>query len=397
MDSNVTIDYETLVADYMHGLTSVLRGFASGGGHEFLATWVRDEDDAQSVLGIVEAARDAGLASISICLGPGTLAKVDLAKLRELLSRQGRVSTEPQGAGLLLTVSLAGVTERTAGPLPRRRAQSAARETPSTAAPAPAQATPAPVRMHSTDGALNSIYAERLSQAAQSRAHDGALDEEQGCVLAQGAHDGVKLMAVVERSRHIVKRAAYQGGVSQVQRGLLEGLCPLLVGKPILECSDHAVIFLEFELRDHSQPRPVSGILTPENADAMFALPTALARGLLADYRRKTGFESTENHYDPPISARWRALAPEERMNRIRGAVALHPAGCGAELIGLETPRRAVVRFTGATTTDSATEQSRLMELEGHLKSTVERTLQLYAEAKDDQSKLRRLKGVNTS
>jgi hypothetical protein len=263
------------------------------------------------------------------------------------------------------------------------------------AAKSKAKAVVAPIKAYYDNGTINPLYADALRRAAQSRAFEGALKEEQGLVLAQATHKGITLTALVEPTKHTVKNIAYQGGATEVQRGLLEALCQLMVGKPILECSDHAVIFLEFELRDHSLPRPVPGIVTPENADAMFALPTGLVRALLADYRNKTGFKSTENFYDQPISEQWRVLSADERMKQVQNAISQHPDGEGVTVMQLETPKRVVVGFRDAL--DAATKQDRLMMLEDHLKRTLEPTLQLYMEPRPDANRIRRLKEGSAS
>jgi hypothetical protein len=393
MGSDVRIDYEKLATDYMRSLTTVLRGFKSGVGHEFLDTWVRDEDDTRSVLGIIEAAKDSGLPSVSIHLGPAILSKVDMVRLRELAGREGDVASENSADGIDVTVSFLGQTAQSSDiPRQRRLAQLPVEESRHLPMPVPAEVAPAVVLFDSRKGALNPVYKQALLKAAQSRAHEGELKAEDGSVMTQSAHQGVKLMAAVEPLRHIVRKAAYQGAAAPAQRGLMETLCELMTGKPILECSDHSVILLEFELRDHSMSRSVPGIMMPENADAMFALPTVLMHGILADYRRKTGFKSIENFYDQPISDSWRALSTEARMQRLREAIAQHPAGRGGELVSLETPKRVVVGFLEDI--DGATRQSCLMRLEEHLKRTLERTLQLYVEPKVDQNKLRRPKGI---
>ena len=64
MDSNFRVDYESLVTAYKESLVTVLRGFRPTA--EFLEAWVYDEDDVISILNIIEAAEDAGLAKISV-------------------------------------------------------------------------------------------------------------------------------------------------------------------------------------------------------------------------------------------------------------------------------------------------------------------------------------------
>jgi hypothetical protein len=387
MTGHITIDYEKLVADYVQSLTTVLRGFSSGAGHAFLDMWVYDEDDTKSILGILEEARDAGVPAITLLLGAATLKKLDTTKLKELAARFGSVGAEQRGSALEFCVSFDKAKSRI-GVHAGTKLRFGAR-----AARSKAELAAVPTRTQYDIGTINPLYAEALKRMAQSHAAEAVLGEEAGLVLAQAAHNGVTLMALIEPTRHIVKKAAYQGAATEMQRGLLESLCRLMVGKPVLECGDHAVVFLEFELRDHSKPRPVPGIVTPENSDAMFALPTALARGVVADYRKKTGFRRIENTYDQPISNAWRVLSQEERARQIQRELEQSPLGDGLHLERLETPKRVVVGFREDI--GSADKQERLLKLEDHLKRVLEPTLQLYVEPKPDANKIRRLKEGN--
>ena len=385
MPAEIAINYEALVAEYLQGLTTVLRGFSSATNHAFLETWVPDADEAHSILGILEAAHDAGLPRISLHLGPTTLGKVAIGELQELARRTGTATTQANGAGLDLTVVFATGAARThtIAPASQRRTVTARRHRESQVAPVALN------QFQPSRGVAYPLYAAGLRQL-RSRAHAGELLPAAGTVLARGVQDGVTLTVLVEPSKHIVKKSAYFGATSDLQQALLEGLCCWLEGKPILECADHAGGALEFQLRDPAQPRPVPGIVTPENADPIFAAPTALIRGALADYRRQTDFRSIENKYDQPVTDVWRALTQSDRLQQIQAAIAQQPAGAGVQVMRLETPKRVVVGFTAAL--DGATKQRRLLQLEGHLKRTLEPTLQLYVEPKVDENKIRRLK-----
>jgi len=387
MTGHVTIDYEKLVADYVQSLTTVLRGFSSGAGHAFLDMWVYDENDVKSILGILDAARDAAVPSITLSLGAATLKKVDATKLKESAARFGKVATEKKGDTLDFSVTFDTSKSRIGADVEKklRFGERAAKQK--------VKLPTAPSRGQYTNGTINPLYAKAVQQAAKSRVFEAALKEESGSIFAQSSQKGITLAALVEPKKHVVHKVGYQGATTDTQRGLLEGLCKQMLGKPILECGDHAVVFLEFELRDHSMPRPVGGIVTPENSDAMFALPTTLVRGLLTDYRKKTEFKSIENTYDLPISDAWRKLSQEERVKKIQSEIERHPLGEGVHVERLETPKRVVVGFREGIT--SADKQGRLMQLEDHLKRALEPTLQLYVEPKPDANKIRRLKESN--
>jgi len=91
--------------------------------------------------------------------------------------------------------------------------------------------------------------------------------------------------------------------------------------KPLIECADHAVIRLEYRLRDRVRERPVAGIVTPESVEPAFAPLSVAVRGLLAEYRHRTGYDEIENRFDPEPSAGWKALTAEQRAARVQTAL----------------------------------------------------------------------------
>lgn len=101
--SSVDIRYEEIVAAYERDLQTRLRGFRPQ--HEFLESWVHDEDPARSLLNMVEAAELGGVKDLGIEIGPETAQRLDQKRLQEMVSKVGRTSLEPRGAGLLLKVA----------------------------------------------------------------------------------------------------------------------------------------------------------------------------------------------------------------------------------------------------------------------------------------------------
>jgi hypothetical protein len=391
MAEDVRIDYEKLAADYVQSLTIVLRNFQPS-EFRFLETWVPDEDDIRSILGIMEAAKDNALPHISIHLGAATLSRVDLAELCRRAAQLGRITVEAKGEGIELGTSFpaessghiiardgAAIKQR-AGPALRFR----------TSEPVGQPFHPFVNRLVPRDNESTPIYTASLQRAAELRSHEGSLSPHGSLVSVQASRDGITLSALVDSSCHCIRQAAYQGAASANAHGLFETLCQLMENRPIIECNDHAVIFLEYELRDHSMAWPVPGIVTPENADLMFVLPTRLVRDLFADYCRRTGFNDLRNHYDQPVSERWQALSTEARAALLQDAMDQHPSGQGITLLRMESPKRVVVGFTDEVS--ASAKQSRLMSLEAHLQKTLEWTLHLCVEPRVDQNKLRRLK-----
>jgi hypothetical protein len=78
---DATIDFDRLIRQYMENLSVTLRGFNPAEEFDFLATFVPAEDPTDSLLELIELARDGGLHRLTVTLTPATLAKIDTAKL----------------------------------------------------------------------------------------------------------------------------------------------------------------------------------------------------------------------------------------------------------------------------------------------------------------------------
>lgn len=240
--------------------------------------------------------------------------------------------------------------------------------------------------------AIRPIYWDRLRKALDSHAHCGSLNPEAGCEIVQAAVDGVTLSALVDVTSSVVRKAVYGGQPSLVQRGLLHMLCGILENKPMQECSDHAVLRLEFALRDHTAPRPVPGIVQAANADPAFALPHCLVRALAAAFCEKTGHVAAANRFVPSAPDSWQKLTDAERGAALQAMIDGHPVGAGVHVNQVEGSHRAVVAFE--IELDSAGQQGRLAQLESWLKDEIDNSFQLLLEARRDQNTLRK-KGPN--
>lgn len=348
------INYEELVAAYWEGLTTVLRGFRPAA--EFLDMWVPDENHAKSILNLIEAAQTAGRDNIAIYIGPGTLRTLEIPLLQELATGLGHVHVEGAEKGIVFEVS--NMTEW-----------------------ASFQEVPP-------------VYRDKLLAVFSTRQYEGRLESEANLVLAQAGWQGITLMALIDPATHLIQKVSYQGATSVAQRGLLEALCTLLVGMTIQEASDHAVIYLEYELRDPTQKPPVTGIVIPQNAHSIFQLPLQLTRSLLAHYRQLTGYASTENFFDRAPSAAWLALTRDEKLVRLRTVLSelcshLDLPASTVEIISLDGKDKVTIRFHGDFT--GAAQQQYIMKLEDGFKQKIDRKLQLYTEEMKDLNIIRRL------
>lgn len=347
------IEYESVVSAYIENLSTTLRGFVPAEGLAFLETWVPDEDPLPSILGIFEAASQAGIPGVTVRVQSQTLAASDVPSLASKAAAWGEPRFQADAETSLITLSFAREDQLQS---------------------------------------VSLLYRPALEVACESHDYEGVIEPKTDAILATASHEELKLMALVRGERHIITTARYSGTCSEIYRGLMERLCPTLQGKPILEASDHAVIELESSLRDRTQPLPAPGVIMPENCDPMFAVPLHLVRGLLADYRRSVGFRTTDNFYLPPCTPRWRDLSHERQRSEVAAAVATFPGGSDFEVLAIEGDRRVVIRIAPGVSKGAI--GSRLLGIEQHLQKVVEPVLQIHLPAKSDLNTIRRIKEV---
>jgi hypothetical protein len=79
---SVRVDLDVLVRDYLNNLNVMLRAFNAAEGLDFLSTFVPSDDPTLSLMDLVDLAREAGLARITVAVGAETLGKLDVANVR---------------------------------------------------------------------------------------------------------------------------------------------------------------------------------------------------------------------------------------------------------------------------------------------------------------------------
>lgn len=383
------VDYDQVTAGYESGLNTQLRGFR--GGARFLEHWVHDPDPVKSIVNMIEAAGTAGLPDVTVILGAGTQAAVDMARLDKLAAELGQVAKEERTGGLALSVRFTRAAAATPGlgAEARDRARQA-REARDRRLAAQAR-TAAPAASH--DG-LHPIYRAAVARIlAAPLAHEGTPSASPRLARLEARRDGWVLSALVDPATHRVREARHRGARAETS-ALLDALCATLVGKPLLECADHAVIRLEHALRDRTCPRPVAGVVTPESVEPAFAPLTAAVRDLLAEYRRHSGFGETDNRFEPEPAAAWKALGAEARVARVQAALDALAPGHGltaGDVVCARLDRSTRVTVLFRVELPAARKAGLLMALERGLKDTVEPVLHLYQEEMHDKNKIRRL------
>ncbi len=382
------VDYEQVTGSYESTLNTQLRGFR--GGARFLEHWVHDPDPVKSVINMIEAAATDGLADVTVLLGARSQAALDLGRLDELAGALGEVTTEAQEGGLALTVRFtsAAAAAPGLGAEARDRARRA-REARDARLRAQAGPAPAPAR----DG-LHPVYREAVRQILSGAlTHEGLVATMPGVERLSIARDGWVLEAFVDSATHRVRVARHRGARKET-RALLEGLCAMMEDKPLIECADHAVIRLEYRLRDRLQERPVAGLVTPESVEPAFGPLGVAVRGLLAEYRRRTGYDVIENRFDPEPSAGWKALTAEQRMAQVQAALDVLVAQHGlrpGDVVCTHVDRSTRTTVEVRAELPARSKAALMMDLERGLKARVESMLHLYQAEMHDKNKIRRL------
>jgi hypothetical protein len=168
----------------------------------------------------------------------------------------------------------------------------------------------------------------------------------------------------------------------------------MMEDKPLIECADHAVVRLEYRLRDRADERPVPGIVTPESVEPAFGPLSTAVRGMLAEYRRRTGYDEVENRFDLEPSAAWQALTAAQRLARVQaaldGLLAQHGLKPG-DVICTRVDRSTRATVELRTALPARGKAALMMDLERGLKDHVEPVLHLYQAEMHDKNKIRRL------
>jgi hypothetical protein len=338
--SHVSLDLDRLVREYWENLNVTLRGFHPAEEFDFLQSWVPSDDPTESVLDLVELASAGGLDRLTIEVEEPTAARL-------AADRIGPCRRDTRDGKTVLEFTLASETEL----------------------------------------AIHPCYRDSLRRVLAEVRHERPLTGVNGQEPVSVSAQGVTLTALIQAARRAVAQAGFGGAANPVQRGLMEALCVEIEGRPLQEAADHALIAVESRLRDRSQPPPVPGLVTPDNADPAFALPQQLVRALLAEYRARTGWNDTANFYDTPVRSPWARLSEAERSDALCRQLETPSFAGKLELAGMDGPKRVVVRFVGDMPSDAR--QQMLCQLEEQLRQHVEPTLHVTAQAKSDINILR--------
>jgi hypothetical protein len=372
------IDYAALAESFDQGIESTLRGFRPPDAPEWLDGWVDDEDQVRSILNIFEAAAVAGLRELEVVITAPLAESIDRVRLEETLASVGEFRVARVGDGIEVFMRLGDgavsghVSDATSGHLRR--------------APPARLKEPRDLLERSFDVGP---YEQSIAHLLENCTHRGELRPVAGQARIVAREQGVTLSVLVDAS-HIVREAAHEGG-DDTQRALLEALCGLIEGRPLLDSAYHATQFLDERLRDKRTSRAAPGISTPQSSHPALGLMEHLTRALLEDYRSSRGYQEVLSDYDAGPGNRWRSLADDERRKRVQDVL-----DDAAPELGL--PRGVCTAAPEDGDVALSFEEQilsehgdRLRRLEERIKEHLDPMLYIHLEELKDRNQLRRL------
>jgi hypothetical protein len=396
-EAALPLDYDTLYEGYLASLVDNLRGFrAAAPGLEL---WVPDEDPLSSLRNLLDAASTVGRARLVVRLSAKTFGALggDPSRLRAMAEPYGEARISFDGDAAILDVSgLDAPASRRAELDADSSAVSGPRATPDATAPrAPAAPPRDTLDPAAREAAVLAVYRPALEQAARSPVFRAALVGSPGRLLARGQAAAVELVLVVDPSQHRVVAAGFEvasSGALDLSVGLLESLCGIAVGLPVLEVAEHGTIRLERALRG-AQRRPVAGIVLPESLHPLFRLARQLLTSALADYRRQTGFGEVHSRHDERPREPWLRASEAERRQwlALSLARALGARGLAPERASIESIRYDVRVELSLDLPPELDAPVFVTELERALQAEVDPRLEVYVTERRDRNAKRRL------
>lgn len=385
--SDPILDYSELVRRYEAGLIETLRGF--GFHTDYLDLWVPDPDIARSILNLMDAAATIGHTTLAIRLTSAQLLDLNRTDFSKLAQQRGSFKISDAGDGGILRLydlHLPSSDLHSAATAPTEGGPSR----PSTTPVAEAAATAPLAKQIRQPEAIGPLYVKALEGLSETLALPSQLATSPGLMPLSATCDGLVLEAQIDTSNHHLQAFACRGARSETMRRLVCALSEVLKGLPILEAADHGAIRLEYWLRSLSGGRPHRpGILLPVAMDAAFAFVNCLTRGLLADYREKSGYFERFNDFDPGPGAVWLAADDTQRRDLLTAAFAkagFDPASI--DIVAIEFNVRIVVALKSDLATKAA---STMLRLERSVKAHVDGRLELFLSELKDSNKIRRL------
>ena len=386
----LTIDLEEVTEIYEQGLLDRLRGF--GAEESIFETWVPDANTEKSIFNLIDAAVEANFDGVLVLHIPEKMAsEVTLRRFSRTLEFPSNLTAEVE-KGWRLQVSgfdKTGILEpNTAGSKKIQVQQSTGKTI---------HSSPIETPDHENGGGTKVSRCRFYDLPLSSYRNYGVLEEEVGLINSTSVLGEWRFTLQLEPETHLVKKAAFSGPKEDSTAPLLDELCEQIVGRPIVDVSDHSVSRLEFAVRQN-RPPPVPGISLPLAVDERFHVLQALIRESVETYRQKSGYQVIDNSFFDEPAESWVTLSASEQASKISDTLknevrTLGFSGDDIEVVDVEFNVRVLVRFSGKMAALETDKQALVMKFERLLINEVDSRLELFLELVKDQSVLRRLGG----
>ena len=357
-----TIDYEDIVEEYTTSIQNVLRGFRAK--HSFLEMWVPDSDPAKSIFQLVEAAHMEDHTDLSIILSTKVLEGLDLDLLVQKVSVFDKATITPHEKGVLVTLGEPNTEEVSVDATP-----SLAEE-------------------------ISECYKRNVERELERISHEGSVHESETYLTIRATYKGVSLFALVDTDRHVILQAAFSGTQSLTEKALLNRLCSLIESMPIQEASDHGMVKLEYDLREHKSERPITGICHFYSYDKVFDTPKILMRNLYAIYKDKVKVQEGSNSFTPEQGSFWKeTTSDDERIQRVKKELKEIIAELKCKDLSLDVTKATLegrVHLRALSTISPVILSGYLLSIERMIRARLEKSISLYMEPKADSNILRK-------
>ena len=388
-NSPAALRYDDLYEEYQRGLVHTLRGF--GPTQSYLSLWVPSEDHEDSLCNMIDAAAAAGETSICVTIGERYTEHIDPDKLAQRLRTFGKSRVERSRDGLTIFVEELHEPEHSTQVLKSVDAQP--RKKPIRAIQKANVMSPRIQGIHPYETAMANL-------GSLARHHRPPPTTTSTDVCLQVSEEKIQFWVLVHKDDRSVRQAGYDGQLSIPQRGALEALCEEVIGRPVIEASQHGAIRAEFRLREHRDLRPVMGIVLPQNSHPVIGLLARLTQKLHLACTEQLQWRDTENEFFPGLSADWIDLESTKKIRAIQDAIdsfqdehQLHDISM--ECSEIQFNIRVLVSMEGPISAQRKAEIA--FSLEREIRDQVDPRLELYLEELKDRNSIRRLAIVPSS
>ena len=356
MDSSSPIEYENLVQSYRENLEVQTRGFSLGA--QWLEMWVPDEDVVACLRNMVEAAHFAKMDNLEIRILKSTVGHHGVEKIHQGLDHLGDLKVEIESVHYLLRLRQM-----------KRAAQFAN---------------------------IRETYRHALWIRSGHELHLKLPSiNQEGKVLSHTSPGGTWSVLIQEPDLKIVA-AAFERDSScgPALSAVMDILCEIVTKLPLHEVREHAVVRLEYRLRDPRVRPYVAGIVLPHNADPLFQK----VQDYICSIWEKSGLSLKTlgiNFFDLGPSEKWRNMKPVDRetlCQQVCDEHSEHMLGYsrGIKVVDAHKDYSVTIRYQGDAPV--STKRKATLDLERVFRKMCDSRLEVFSIELRDESILRRLK-----